>query len=229
MNFGMLSIPFFPLYIYLIASNLEFVTSVNLCLGKIEFNFLMERGIRCTFDSIPCHVIRLVYFITSNNVLEAYFLYKSLQAIKIQTENAKSLIPELSFIKRKRYVSNLNFSKNDTYLSNMTSLKGGLQKVGWGGSQQSWKNECHIIPIWKPPKWKKYTEIQMIFNYFQRWWNRIQHFLDSILYWIESVNFNVYFLLFFSSKKHWINTFGCFAQYNHQYCYYTCFLFCWRL
>ena len=134
MNFGMVSIPFFPLYIYLIASNLENVTSVNLCLGKIEFNFLMERGIRCTFDSISCHVIRLVYFITSNNVLEAYFLYKSLQAIKIQTENAKSLIPELSFIKRKRYVSNLNFSKNDTYLSNMTSLKGGLQKVGWGST-----------------------------------------------------------------------------------------------
>ena len=100
----MVAIPFFPLYIYLIASNLENVTSVNLCLGRIESNFLMERGIRCTFDSISCHVIRMVYFITSNNILEAYFLYKSLQAIKIQTENAKSLIPEMNFIKRKRQV-----------------------------------------------------------------------------------------------------------------------------
>ena len=102
MNFGMVTIPFFPLYVYLIASDLENVTSVNLCLGKIEINFLMERGIRCTFDSMSCHIIRYVYIITSNNILEIYFLYKSLRAIKIQTENVKGLIAETSFIKRKR-------------------------------------------------------------------------------------------------------------------------------
>ena len=44
-------------------------------------------------------------------------------------------------------------------------LKGGYKK--WGGSQQSWKNECHIIPIWKPPNEKntqKFKRFLIIFR-----------------------------------------------------------------
>ena len=95
-----LFVPLIPLITFL--GNLNNMTSINVCMGRVEINFIIDSGVKCTYNRYICGTILLFYIITTSNILDGYFLLKVFQAIKIQRENAKNMLTKTCFQKRKR-------------------------------------------------------------------------------------------------------------------------------
>ena len=80
--------------------------AINSCLGKPEANFAKSRGFVCNgenwVENIFCRIILYVYVVTSCNVLEVFFLYKTYKHIEAQTNAVKNMIGKDVFVHRKK-------------------------------------------------------------------------------------------------------------------------------
>ena len=82
--------------------------SMNICMGKTEVNFLnSNRGFQCKsenwLENVLCNIVLYTYIITSCNVVEMFFLWRTHQHIKESTESAKELMGRQHYQKRKKY------------------------------------------------------------------------------------------------------------------------------
>ena len=92
-------------------SNPDSMNTLNSCLGNVELNYLRQGKIQLlTCDNVEASSLSLVmcygafasYFIFSNNILDAFLLYKCFKIIRQQNENVKSLIGKDSYKKRRK-------------------------------------------------------------------------------------------------------------------------------
>ena len=92
-------------------SNPDSMNTLNSCLGNVELNYLRQGKIQLlTCDNanastpslVMCYGAFASYFIFSNNILEAFLLYKCFKIIREQNEEVKNLIGKDSYIKRRK-------------------------------------------------------------------------------------------------------------------------------
>ena len=87
------------------------MNTLNSCLGNVELNYLRQGKIQlltCNNEDANrlslamCYGAFASYFVFSNNILDAFLLYKCFKIIREQNENVKSLIGKDSYIKRRK-------------------------------------------------------------------------------------------------------------------------------
>ena len=80
-------------------------------MGNFELNFIRQGQIQTLncddkesilFTHIMCKASFAGYFLFSNNILEAFLLYRCFKQINNHTEEVKSLIGEKTYIRRRK-------------------------------------------------------------------------------------------------------------------------------